>query len=133
MPPLYHEPCINEGLSQDHVGRDRHGGCPNVGHYVRAIPRTGYIAPVYQQADQNVLHKFPWYGGTETSIMHTGQMRHGVFESLTPKGKEICAGLKAPKGALVKSLPIDIAAGLTAGGPGSNTVKLGCDIFCLGH
>ena len=106
---------------------DRHGGCPNVSHYVRAIPRTGYIAPMYQQADPNAPQKFPWSGSTEMSAMHIGQMRHEVYEALTPKGKKICAGLKAPKGASVQPVPIDINAGLTAGGPGSNTVKMGCD------
>ena len=137
---MCHGPHINIslGLSHQHshwspVVRvvDRHGGCPNVSHYVRAIPRTGYIAPMYQQADPNAPQTFPWSGSTEMSTMHVGQIRHEVYEGLTPKGKKICAGIKAPKGALVQPIPIDINAGLTAGGPGSNTVRMGCDHFAI--
>ena len=52
-------------------------------------------------------------------------MKHEVWESLTPKGKEICAHLKADEGEVLEPVEIDISEGLTAGGPGSNVVPLG--------
>ena len=51
--------------------------------YVRAIPRTGYSAQIYQQADPNAAPRKVKPGLT--------RMKHEVWETLTPKGKEICA------------------------------------------
>ena len=98
-----------------------HGGCPNLSRYVRAIPRTGYSAPIYQQADPNTLPRPVKVGddGVDT------RMRHEVWSSLTPKGQEICRLLKAPEGEVIQPVPIAIAEGLTAGGPGSNKVPMG--------
>jgi hypothetical protein len=93
-----------------------HGGCPNVSRYVRAIPRTGYSAQIYQQADPNAAPRKVKPGLT--------RMKHEVWETLTPKGKEICAHLKMDEGEVLEPVDIDISEGLTAGGPGSNKVEL---------
>ena len=86
--------------------------------YVRAIPRTGYSAQIYQQADPNTPPRKVKPGLT--------RMKHEVWETLTPKGKEICAHLKMDEGEVLEPVDIDISEGLTAGGPGSNKVELGC-------
>lgn len=77
-----------------------HGGCPNLSRYVRAIPRTGYAAPIYRQAKlANAVEP----GSLDPSQAARGRgaqvpMRSEVYESLTPRGQEICAALKALEG-----------------------------------
>lgn len=68
------------------------GGCPNLSRYVRAIPRTGYSAPVYRRAD---LDATPSVQAPRGAAM----MRQDVYQLLSAKGQEICAGLLAPPGA----------------------------------
>ena len=65
----------------------RHGGCPNLGRYVRAIPSVSFNAPAYHHADRAAV-----------PARSSPSLPHEVYAALSPAGQRVCAGLQAPPG-----------------------------------
>jgi hypothetical protein len=72
--------CFFRGAPNSALKLPQHGGTPNLSRSVRAIPSAVFCAP--------------WFGGAGSKAANSeGSLPRSVWEGLSPRGREVSAGL----------------------------------------